>query len=410
MDDNLMEFNEDDENVKEIVNENEDEEVHEQQEQDTTFHDHQQVHTQLASSLVDDDLESVATVTENSSDECDSPQIRSKRSITSHHSLLAEEDLEHLQHEERQESERSWMERSKNILVFSRAGKPVYSSGADELELSSVFSLLQAMLARTGDRLRVIRAGKGLLLVFAIRGPLMLAVASRKNEPIGYLQLQLEYIYAQILVHITFSALDDTFRRKPGYDLRGLLGGTRPELEGVIESAESSPAMMLAAVNSLHIPTDVRAAATSVLYSVRQNNLLYAILLADDKLVTQISPKRHPLKASDLLLLINFVSKAKQLRTQETWTPLCLPGFDATGFLHAYAAFVSEHICLLFLSSGESLEQFHYCSQSKAVVAEQLARQGVASRIEAASLSAGLAPTSCEAIFPDQSGCACPAP
>ena len=309
----------------------------------------------------------------------------------------AADAAERAKHELRQESERAWMRRDKNVLVFSRAGKPVYSSGADELELSSVFSLLQAMLARTGDRLRVIRAGPGLVMVFAIRGPLMLAVVSRRDEPVGYLQLQLEYVYAQILFHFTFSALDDTFRRKPGYDLRALLGGTRTELEGVVESAGGSPAMLLEAVPVLQLAAEARAAATAVLFSVRQPNLLYAILLAEGKLVTYVSPRRHPLRASDLLLLINFVAKARQLRSQETWTPLCLPGFDCTGFLHAYAAFVSERICLLVLSSGESLEQFHYCSQSKASVAEQLARSGVASRIEAAAAAVGLAPTSCEA-------------
>ncbi|GBG27125.1 Vacuolar fusion protein MON1 [Hondaea fermentalgiana] len=298
---------------------------------------------------------------------------------------------------QREKAERAWLRRQKNVVIFSRAGKPIYSSGGDEFQLSSIFGLLQAMLAKTDDRLRVIRAGKNFVIVFAARGPLLLAAASRGQEPVGYLQVQLEYIYAQILFHFTLTALMDTFRRRPGYDMRGMLGGARTELLGVVELAESTPTLMLEAVPTLAIPQDARTQAINTLYTARQSNLLYAILLADDKLVAYISPKRHPLHASDLVLLINFVHNAKQLRSQETWTPLCLPAFNSTGFLHAYAAYLSEHLCLLLLSSGESLDQFHFCSETKTKIASQLASTGLQTRLERALAAGDIAPEACEA-------------
>lgn len=120
-------------------------------------------------------------------------------------------------------------------------------------------------------------------------------------------------------------------------------------------------------------------------------------MLCQRKLVTHISPKRHPLQPSDLLLLLNFVNNAKQLQTQETWTPLCLPGFNSTGFLHAYAAYLYGDVCLLLLSSGESLDQFHYCSEAKSSILTQLYQEGLIERVQQFSEDAVLSTGDCDA-------------
>jgi len=283
------------------------------------------------------------------------------------------------------------------ILVLTRAGKPVYSSSGDELEMSSAFGLLQAMMAKTEEKLKVVRAGRGFVMVFSVCGPLLVAAISKTDVPVGFLQVQLEYVFAQILVHFTLSALHNTFSRMQGYDLRSMLGGTRRELHGIIDMAYTSPSMLLSAVQHLTLPAETRNFVTSVLLSSRQANLLYAIIVADNKLVAHVAPKRHPLKASDLLLLMNFVNTTSQLRSQETWTPFCLPAFNSTGFLHAYAAYLSKHVCLLLLSSGESLEQFHFSSQQKDSIILKLGKADLLNFIDTAVEKGNLAPESCEA-------------
>lgn len=289
-----------------------------------------------------------------------------------------------------------WKRRKKHILIFSSAGKPIYSRYGNESELSAMFGLLQAMCSKLGNELKSVRAGRR-QLVFVVRGPIYLVAISETEEPVEYLERQLEYLHAYILFHFTSSALQDTFRRKPGYDLRDLWGGTESELKGMIAMAHYSPAILLDAVRSLTVPEPVRHAATETLHGVHQTNLIYAVLLAESSVVTTISPKRYPLISADLLLLINFVQKSRQLRTQETWTPLCLPAFNSTGFLHAYAAYISKHVCLVLLSSGESLEQFHYSSKQKIRIQQELVENGVVARIEEEYLKDNMSPSLCDA-------------
>ena len=310
---------------------------------------------------------------------------------------LAEERSGSLMERERApEDMASWKKHKKHILIFSSAGKPIYSRYGNESELSAMFGLLQAISSKLENGLKSVRAGKR-QFVFVVRGPIYLVAIAETEEPMEYLERQLEYLHAYILFHFTSSALEDTFRRKPGYDLRDLWGGTESELKGLITMAHYSPGLLLDAVCVLPLPEGVRHSATETLHGVHQTNLIYAVLLAESSVVTTISPKKYPLISADLLLIINFVQNSRQLRSQETWTPLCLPAFNSTGFLHAYAAYISKHVCLILLSSGESLEQFHYSSKQKIRIQQELIESGVIGRVEAEFLKERMSPSLCDA-------------
>jgi hypothetical protein len=55
--------------------------------------------------------------------------------------------------------------------------------------------------------------------------------------------------------------------------------------------------------------------------------VLYGVLLCGSRLVTLIQPReaRLQLRASDLLLMSNFITTQASFRRAESWTPLCLP-------------------------------------------------------------------------------------
>ena len=91
--------------------------------------------------------------------------------------------------------------------------------------------------------------------------------------------------------------------------------------------------------------------------------MLYAILLCGRRLAALVQP-REPhlqLRGSDLLLLANFVAATPSFRQAEaSWTPLCLPGFNDTGFFYAYVGYldVPNEVALLLVSASDDPEQF----------------------------------------------------
>jgi len=109
-------------------------------------------------------------------------------------------------------------------------------------------------------------------------------------------------------------------------------------------------------------------------YSSQRLDLLYVLLLARGRLVTLLRPKKHSIHPTDLHLLLSTVySSSPRSRNQldnlddtpnnryhdedednddqrtspltepglESWLPICLPRFNAQGFLHAYVSFLA---------------------------------------------------------------------
>ena len=48
-----------------------------------------------------------------------------------------------------------------------------------------------------------------------------------------------------------------------------------------------------------------------------------------------------------------MLDASSTLRSQETWLPICLPRFNAEGFVHAYVSYVVEDIGLVFVSANK---------------------------------------------------------
>ncbi len=70
---------------------------------------------------------------------------------------------------------------------------------------------------------------------------------------------------------------------------------------------------------------------------------MYGVLLAGERVVALAQPRAHALHAHDLLLLASFVLGSGSFRAAaESFSPICLPHFNPTAFLHAYVRFLDE--------------------------------------------------------------------
>lgn len=69
---------------------------------------------------------------------------------------------------------------------------------------------------------------------------------------------------------------------------------------------------------------------------------LYGVLLAGNGVVALSQPRAHPLHIHDLLLLCSFVRGTTSFRqpATESFSPVCLPHFNAAAFLHAYVRYL----------------------------------------------------------------------
>lgn len=198
----------------------------------------------------------------------------------------------------------------------------------------------------TDDTLRGFTAGDVRFVVMS-KGPLNLVAITRLPESDTQLRAQLDALYMQILSTLTLPRMERMFAARANYDLRQPLQGTETLLSALSDGfTRGSPSTLLSALECLKLRKSHRHAINNTLLRTRSPNLLYGLIVASGKLVSVVRPKKHSLHPGDLHLIFNMLFEAGSVKAGggENWIPLCLPGFNNTGFLYMYVSFLDlEH-------------------------------------------------------------------
>jgi hypothetical protein len=278
-----------------------------------------------------------------------------------------------------------WCAKKKHFFILSAAGKPIYSRYGNESIISSYIGVIQAIIsffADNGDSLQSFESGSHRFAVTS-SGPLYLVAISSIGETPAQLRAQLDALYTQVLSTLTLSQLNKVFSQRYNFDLRRLLGGTEVFLDGLVDSmTRGSPQVLLSALECVKIRKTYRERINNLLLKHRSQNLLYGLVVADQRLVSVVRPKRHSLHPPDLQLLFSMLFNAATFRDgNEHWTPICMPKFNSRGFLHAYIHFFQPDICVVLISADK--DAFFEMREMAASVIAGLKSSSLLSRIVA---------------------------
>lgn len=240
----------------------------------------------------------------------------------------------------------AWKAKLKHFFILSASGKPVYSRHGDDQLTSHYIGVAQTLISfyqGADDPLKSFTAGDARFVMLP-KGPLNLVAVSRLGESDAQLRTQLEALYMQVLSTLTLPSMERMFSNRPSTDLRRALQGTDTLLDGLAdEFTRGSPSTLLSALECLRLRKTDRKVVNDTFLKVRSANLLYGLIVAAGRLVSVVRPKKHSLHPGDLHLIFNMLFEAGSVRAGggENWIPLCLPGFNNTGFLYMYVSFFS---------------------------------------------------------------------
>jgi hypothetical protein len=115
-----------------------------------------------------------------------------------------------------------------------------------------------------------------------------------------------------------------------------------------------------------------RQTISGILSQCRTKDILFIILVAEGMLVTYAAPKEYALTPMDIHLILNLVHASTSFRSAESWTPICLPKFNDTGFLHAHVSYLPDDspACLLLISTDK--EKFFALQDVQKRIVEKL--------------------------------------
>jgi len=241
-----------------------------------------------------------------------------------------------------------WKSKLKHYLILSSAGKPIYSRHGDQNLINGYIGIIQTIISffeGTNDPLMGFTAGRTRFVV-TTEGPLYFVAISRLGESDAQLRSQLDALYMQILSTLTLPTLTHLFSNRPNTDLRRPLEGTETLLSSLADTfTKGSPSALLSALECLKIRKSQRHVINNTLLKARTDKLLYGLIVAGGRLVSVVRPKRHSLHPGDLQLIFNMLFEARSVKAGggENWIPICLPGFNNTGYLYMYVSFLGTH-------------------------------------------------------------------
>lgn len=311
---------------------------------------------------------------------------------------------------------REWKAKLKHFLILSSAGKPIWSRhGADSLIVNNI-GVIQTIISfyqDAKDMLRGFTAGDVRFVVMS-KGPLNLVAISRLGESDAQLRTQLESLYMQILSTLTLPSMERMFRTRASTDLRRPLQGTETLLSALADGfTRGSPSTLLSALECLKMRKSHRQVINNAFLKIRRSNLLYGLIVAGGRLVSVVRPKKHSLHPGDLHLIFNMLFEAGGVKAGggENWIPLCLPGFNNTGYLYMYVSFVnlekvteevterpstsegsSEEVAVLLISADK--ESFYEMREMRNDLVQHLNKNGSTDIIRAAVKQGRLLSTS----------------
>nr|XP_002736504.1 PREDICTED: vacuolar fusion protein MON1 homolog A-like [Saccoglossus kowalevskii] len=270
-----------------------------------------------------------------------------------------------------------WRNHKKHIFILSEAGNQVVFRYGNEERLATLMGVMQALLSfiqAEQNSLKSIISGTH-KFVFLLRIPLILVAVSSKRESTQQLTVQLTYVYNQIISVLTFSQLNRIFQQRRNYDLRRLLTGTEKFIDNLLKLIDTDPSFLLQAVRCLPMPGTTRDIIAQSMHNAKVKDLVFAILISRNQLIALVRMKKYVLHPADLHLIFNLVSASTSFQASESWTPICLPKFDSSGFLHAHVSYLDDtDACLLLLTVDRDL--FFTLSDCKQKIVERLRKHG----------------------------------
>jgi len=73
---------------------------------------------------------------------------------------------------------------------------------------------------------------------------------------------------------------------------------------------------------------------------VRLKDILYALVIVNEKIVTIARPKKHTVHPADMHVLLATIGSPAVKGNSGSWLPICLPKFNSNGLLHTYASYL----------------------------------------------------------------------
>lgn len=286
----------------------------------------------------------------------------------------------------------------KQFFIFSMAGKPIYSMNGSEDKILGYMGLLTTIISTfqesmktefhhiSQDGFRMVVLNKNpILLVAMSKIPQELVPSTGADDSLNIIENQLKILYNYLLAVLSKPVITKNFEKGMNFDLRRILTAQDTHMldslsmsltygfsvtdddKYQLQGAYYVSSILNNALQCAKITNTSRSKLNSILLLCKKlkykddssdtkstmlalkngeipkaiaGDLLFGLLILDDKIINYMKPRNHALTNEDLHTLLSTLSASYKAVDQEIsaelWIPLCMPNFNSSGFLYLF--------------------------------------------------------------------------
>jgi vacuolar fusion protein MON1 len=116
-------------------------------------------------------------------------------------------------------------------------------------------------------------------------------------------------------------------------------------LQTHLHQLPTSFAILTSSLNTLRLESNLRIRVADALVpptsmKSKLKDILYAMVVVDERVVTIARPRKHTVHPTDIHILLATIGSPAVKGNTASWLPICLPKFNPNGLLHAYASYL----------------------------------------------------------------------
>ncbi|KAM3126710.1 hypothetical protein pb186bvf_021185 [Paramecium bursaria] len=260
----------------------------------------------------------------------------------------------------------------RHVFIMTNAGRPIYVQYGGEIKsaifLATLNTILQKFLLFYSEDRELQQLFKilnhNVHIYILQRNQICYICATCELDLSELLVFQmLDFLNTQLISIVTDNA-NSQLQQKPNTDLGFQVGGSRNLLTLAVKNGYSSPCITFNSIISLPIIPSLRQHIHGFLKDIKNSSIVCTLLLTETVVIDVCRQKNMEFKLSDILIIQSMIQGQSQLKKSENWTPACLPGLSAQGFVYAYIYFFHENIGIVMISDDNSLDMFQQCKES----------------------------------------------
>eukprot|EP00347_Sterkiella_histriomuscorum_P000651 403375021 len=281
----------------------------------------------------------------------------------------------------------------KNYMIFTEAGKPVYTRFGDEMVMAPFFATMSAIIPKLqsyywnnlqnakeqSNKLRWIETSQ--FCVAIVKKGNFYYICISNNRPAKYLdddttKKPLKYLR---FVSLMTSSVNDQLTKRPSLDIKTSIAGLERTLDMMCEISVKSPSIFLEAYQPLRMPENARKAVEKAIEANKPSNFACGMLVSALNVICTFSDPTQidEVKAHDITVILNYIYANPSMKNVENWTPICIPGIAEEHILYVYVNYDTPNVGIIIICTDHSGETFFECQKASASIFSEIKERGL---------------------------------